>query len=259
MLEREVIFSIIIGCLVVAILFILLLGFLLYYLRNKNRFIREKEELKNKYQLELTRVELEIQEETLKQIGFELHDNIGQLVTIAKIQSQSLLKQYEDQRFPNLFEVISKALEEIRRLSKSLDPGALAKYPLIELLTKDTERINQMNIIEVDLKETGKRFEIDQQRKIILYRVIQEVITNALKHAQCSKILIQLDYRDQELIIRIEDNGKGFEVALNESKSDGGIGLKHIHGRIQLINGNIELTSSPEKGTFYKITCPATP
>ncbi|MBK8956134.1 MAG: hypothetical protein IPM34_11345 [Saprospiraceae bacterium] len=255
MLEREVIFSIIIGCLVVAILFILLLGFLIYYLRNKNKFIREKEEMKNKYQLELKKAELEIQEETLKQIGFELHDNIGQLVTIAKIQTQSLLKKIQDPHLPNLFEVISKALEEIRRLSKSLDPEALNKFSLMELLAKDRDRINQLDFLEMTLTESGKPFEIDLQRKTILYRVIQEVITNTLKHAQCSSMWIHVHYLPDLLKIEVGDNGKGFDTS--QSSHESGLGLKHIVGRIQLINGNIELTSSPDRGTSYRISCPA--
>lgn len=256
MLEKEVVFSIIIGCLVVALLFILLLVFLVYYSRNKNRFIREKIALQNKYQLELTRAEMEIQEETLRQLGYELHDNIGQLITLAKIQTQALYKSHPDPKLYQTQEVISKALEEVRRLSKTLDSEALSRFSLLELLRRDQIRINQMEVVQFELTATGEGPDPAHQVKIILYRVIQEMITNAMKHAQCSQIKVQLDWSMPELIVTVGDNGRGF-VPQGQSTGDAtGVGLSHIRNRIGMINGHIQLTSSPETGTQYVIRCP---
>lgn len=254
MLEREVIFGIIIGSLVVAFLLILLLVFLLYYFKNKNRFLREREEMKNKYQLELAKSAQEIQVETLKQLGYELHDNIGQLVTIAKIQAQSLKKQLEHPKLPDLLDVISKALEEIRRLSKSLDPDVLMKRSLSEILSQDAERIRQMGQIQFHLIESGIPFELENQRKIILYRIIQEIITNALKHAKCNTLELRLDYHPSSLGIEIQDDGVGFDP--QQLTGDQGVGLRHIQDRIRLINGEIDLSSSPGNGTVYRFHLP---
>ncbi len=251
MLEKEVIFGIITGSLVVAFLLILLLFFLLYYFKNKNRFLREKEEMKNKFQLEIAHSAKEIQEETIKQLGYELHDNIGQLVTIAKIQAQSLKKQVDHPKLPELVEAISKALDEVRRLSKSLDPEVLRKNPLRDILKKDADRIRQLGSIEFLFNESGEPYELEDQRKIILYRVLQEMTTNALKHAKCSTIILTMDYQPDRINIEWKDNGIGFDP--EKLNSEQGIGLHHIGERIKLINGKMLLTSSPGNGTVYSI------
>ena len=256
MREQEVIFSIVVGGFVVAVLFVLLLLFLLYYVRNKNRYIREREELRSKYQIELARVELEIQEETLRQVGLELHDNIGQLVTLAKIQTQSLAKVVSDTRLPALQEVISKALEEVRRLSKSLNQENLARSTLAELIGKDCERVNQLEVVRMNLLERGTPTDPGQQRKIILYRIVQELVTNALKHAQCSQIDVEIEYFKDALAVSVGDDGIGFDAATASDSPKAGVGLLHIRGRLQLINGTIELSSGRQKGAAFYMRCP---
>lgn len=257
MLEKEIIFSIVVGGLVVAILFILLLSFLLYYIKNKNKFIREREELHSRFRIELAKAELEIQEQTLKHIGYELHDNIGQLVTLAKIQTQGLIKNEDHQGFQLVHDSISKALEEIRRLSKSLDVDFLNEYGLSELIQRECDQINQLEVFRMEYEIIGNPYEIDDQKKIIIYRVIQELLSNAVKHSQCSLIRILCRFLPGELEITISDNGVGFETELFTSQENFGLGLKHIRDRIQLINGKIELTSSPDYGTTYKLKCPS--
>lgn len=256
MFEKEIIFSIVFGGLVVALLFILLLSFLLYYIKNKNKFIRERDELQSRFRIELAKAELEIQEETLKHIAYELHDNIGQLVTLAKIQTQSLIKNDDNQGIQIVHDSISKALEEIRRLSKSLDVDFLNDYGLTELILKECDHINQLEVFRMEYETIGIPYEIESQKKIILYRVIQELLSNAVKHSKCNLIKVACSFLPGELEIIISDNGIGFDAELFTTQENFGLGLRHIRERIQLINGRMELTSSPVKGTTYKLNCP---
>ena len=153
-------------------------------------------------------------------------------------------------------EVISKSLEEIRRLSKTLDPEALSRFSLMELLRRDQIRINQLELVRFELFEEGEGPEPGHQEKIILYRVIQEMITNAIKHAQCTRIEVHVKWSGPELIVSVSDNGKG--LSENREKQDGstGVGLSHIRNRVHMINGHIELTSAPDLGTQYTMRCP---
>ena len=132
---KELIWSLAIVVLVFLFLTIWLLFFVFYYQRKKRIFIEEQQRMEANYKIELTRVEQEIQEETIKQIGHELHDNIGQLVTVAKIHIQNLMKSNNDTQLGEIHGVVSKALEELRSLSKSLDTSPIEKLTLEEFRT----------------------------------------------------------------------------------------------------------------------------
>ena len=115
-MPKEVTFGITIIVLVFLFLIVWLFYFLIYYQRKKKNFIENQQKMEANYKIELTRVQQEIQEETIKQIGHELHDNIGQLVTVAKIHLQNLMKTSSENQLGEIYGVVSKALEELRRL-----------------------------------------------------------------------------------------------------------------------------------------------
>jgi signal transduction histidine kinase len=253
---QELTYGIAIAVLVFFFLCVWLLYFLLYYQRKKRDFIENKQRMEANYKMELTRVEQEIQEETIKQIGYELHDNIGQLVTVAKIHLQNILKDGEEPRLKEIHIVVSKALEELRRLSKSLDTSSVEKMSLEELLTKDQTRINQLGHINFQFKQEGDLVEIDSKKKIILYRMMQEIVTNALKHAKCDEINVNIHYGPEQFIFIVADNGRGFNIDVMNSTEHNGSGLIHLKSRANLLGGQLILNSSRETGTKYEIICP---
>ena len=248
----EVKFGIAIVVLVFLFLIIWLLYFLIYYQRKKKDFIEDQHRMEANYKIELTRVQQEIQEETIKQIGYELHDNIGQLVTVAKIHLQNLMKTNVESELGEIHTVVSKALEELRRLSKSLDTSSIEKLSLEELLEKDQTRINQLGHVQFIFETDGQPVEIDSKKKIILYRMIQEIVTNALKHAKCDIIKVHIDYGTHQFKYIITDNGSGFDTSLESN----GSGLQHLKSRATLLGSQLVLNSSRETGTRYEIICP---
>ncbi len=255
-MPEEVKFGIAIIILVFLFLILWLLFFLVYYQKRKRNFIEDQQKMEANYKIELTRVQQEIQEETIKQVGYELHDNIGQLVTVAKIHLQNLMKTNSESQLQEIHTVVSKALEELRRLSKSLDTGPIEHLPLEELLEKDIARINKLGHIECNLNIQGQTVSIDNKKKIIIYRMIQEIITNALKHANCDLIDIQINYETHLIKFIVSDNGKGFNVKDTQSDAQNGSGLRHLKSRVNLVGGHLFLNSSPETGTRFEIICP---
>lgn len=255
-MPREVIFGIAIVILVFLFLCIWLLFFLLYYQKRKRNYIQDQQKMEANYKIELNRVQHEIQEETIKQIGYELHDNIGQLVTVAKIHLQNLIKTNEESQLVEIHKVVSKSLEELRRLSKSLDGSPVEQMSLEELLEKDKARINKLGHVQFRIETKGEPIEIDGKKKIILYRMMQEIITNALKHAKCDIIQVRITYGDQQFKYYISDNGTGFDPLMIDSNETSGTGLLHLKNRAHLLGGQLVLNSTKETGTSYEIICP---
>lgn len=255
-MPQEVIFGIAVIVLVFFFLIIWLLYFLVFYQKKKRKFIEEQERREANYRIEITRVQQEIQEETIKQVGHELHDNIGQLVTLAKIHLQNLMKTNTENQLVEIHSVVSRALEELRGLSKSLDASAVEKMKIEELLEKDQARINKIGHIHFEFESRGERFEIDSKKKIILYRMIQEMVTNALKHSKCETLKVLIEYGEENIIFTIADNGNGFDTSIMEKDESKGSGLRHLKNRVTLLGGQLTLESSPQTGTVYKIVCP---
>jgi len=255
-MSKELTFGIAIIFLVFLFLCIWLLVFLIYYQRKKKNYIEDKIRREENYKLELTRVQQEIQEETIRQIGYELHDNIGQLVTVAKIHLQNLMKTGFETQLGEIHTVVAKALDELRRLSKSLDGSAIENMSLEQLLEKDQARINQLGHVHLTFETRGEPVEIDSKKKIILYRMIQEIITNALKHAKCDEIKVEIEYGSGEMNYIVADNGEGFDVSVMNNSETNGSGLRHLKNRANLLGGQLTLTSSEQTGTRYEIKCP---
>jgi two-component system, NarL family, sensor kinase len=246
-MPEEVKFGITIAVLVFLFLITWLLFFLVQYQKKKRTFQEDQQKMEATYKVELTRVQ---------QVGYELHDNIGQLVTLAKIQIQNLLKTDSRAQLQETYNVVSKALEELRSLSKSLDTGTIEHFSIEELLQRDIERINKLGHIHCNFNTIGTITSIDGKKKIIIYRMIQEIITNALKHANCDVIDIRIIYDSGQVKFIISDNGKGFKTTFTDSKNTNGSGLKHLKNRVNLVGGHLLLNSSPGNGTRYEIVCP---
>ncbi|WP_075344018.1 sensor histidine kinase [Tenacibaculum agarivorans] len=239
--EVLIISTIIIGLIVV---FLVLL--FTVFQRRKNQLLREKSEEKKRYERELAETQIEIREETLRNISWELHDNIGQLLTLAKIQ----LQQASPENLDDISETITKSLTEIRTLSKLINPEFIKNVTLKEALQLEVERFNRLQFIEASLAIQGEEKEINQKHGTILFRILQEFFSNTIKHAKGSKLEVILNFTDEILTITAKDNGIGFTMSEVAKK---GIGLHNMKTRAQLINATINLESKPSYGTELNI------
>jgi two-component system NarL family sensor kinase len=213
--------------------------------RRKNDLLKDQEKEREQFEKEIAETQIEIREETLRNISWELHDNIGQLLTLAKIQLQSATKQ----NIKEVSETISKGLSEVRALSKLINPEAIHNINLKEAVQLEIDRFNRLNFIDSSLILLGDEKEIDKKHSIIIFRILQEFFSNTIKHSRATTLKVSLDYQNDELIIIVKDNGVGF---LSEVKKEG-IGLSNIKNRAILICAEAIFSSEKDKGTTLKI------
>lgn len=209
----------------------------------KNKLIQQQTEEKKKFETELAESQIEIREETLRNISWELHDNIGQLVTLAKIQLQN--SQNEPDKINESVTILGDALRELRALSKSINPESLKNMSLLEAVNNEIERFDRMNFIKSEFEITGNPFEIPQKEEIIIFRILQEFFANTIRHSRATELTVNIIYKNNELKIQTKDNGTGFDY-----KDDfKGIGLRNMKTRAQLIGAKLTLNSAKDKGT----------
>jgi two-component system NarL family sensor kinase len=214
--------------------------------KRKNFLLREQEENKKRFEREIAETQIEIREETLRNISWELHDNIGQLLTLAKIQLQTATKE----NINEVSDTISKGLKEVRALSKLINPEVIKNIELKEAIQLEIDRFNRLNFIKSSLIVKGVAQKIDKKATIIIFRILQEFFSNTIKHSKASHLEVVLNFEDNKLIIIAKDNGIGFLKTATNSK---GIGLLNIRKRAELIGAFAVFTSSKSKGTCLTI------
>lgn len=235
-------------------LFLLLLvaaGILLFriYLRRKNRLLLEKERMSIQFEQTLLRSKLEIQEQTFNHISKEIHDNIGQVLSLARISVNSLQAPDQENRLERIDDLLEKAITDLRNLSHSLDSEVIRSagwFKAAERLLSDLEKTGQYTVA---LNAPPSLPPLGADKSIILFRMIQEIINNIIKHAQASSINLSAETRDKLLQIRIVDNGRGFDM----EKARKGAGLQNLHSRSNMIGGQLQITSEPDNGTVVTI------
>jgi len=244
--------TLIIVLVAVAILLLLLIVVAILFsvfMKRKNTLVQEQLEAQKRFEQEIAETQIEIREETLRNISWELHDNIGQLLTLAKIQTQnSGGSQVELDEAAN---TIGKGLTEIRTLSKLINPEALKNMSLTEALNLELERFNRMAYLQPSLEVSGKPIVIDKKIETIIFRVLQEFFTNTIKHSKASHLDVTVTYLDDELLITAKDNGVGFDYDFAKAKN--GIGLTNIESRANLIGATIVYHSAKGEGTQLKL------
>ncbi len=244
--EKEVIILLAIGIPILLVVTVIIL-FSVFSTR-KNKLLFEQATEKENFNKELTKTQIEIREETLRHISWELHDNIGQLMTLAKIQVQMLGEKPEN--LDEASETIGTAINELRSLSKMINPEALNKMSLPDALTLEIERFNRLKFIKSTIKISGIPINFDTQREIIIFRILQEFFSNTIKHSKAKNLDVILKYSDDNLIIKAIDDGVGF----NSKTPKAGIGLTNMTNRAKLINATLVITSENIAGTQLCLT-----
>lgn len=243
--ERSKIILIVASLIVVlGVIFIVLL--FTVFQRRKNKLLQEQEDTKKRFEREIAETQIEIREETLRNISWELHDNIGQVLTLAKIQLQNATKE----NINEVSETISKGLNEVRALSKLINPEAIKNIKLRDAIQLEIDRFNRLNFIDSSLDVIGNEQKLDKKVSIIIFRILQEFFSNTIKHSKASTLKVILNYTDEDLFISASDNGIGFLSTENLSK---GIGLENIKNRAKLIGAEAKFSSEKGKGTILSI------
>jgi hypothetical protein len=228
-----------------------------HYRKKQRKNYLEKEELKAAFQRELLRSQLEIQEETFNHISQEIHDNVGQILSLAKVQI-NIMNETSDLNHEMLNEVkenVGKALSDLRDIARSLNSEHIRSVSILKSVTMEAERINKSGVGSMLIHIDGEERMINVQKKLILFRIIQESIQNCIKHATASQINISFFYTPAELMVQIADNGRGFDID-GEVQKGNGIGLMNIKKRAVLAGGSSSIESRINAGTTIQISMP---
>tara|TARA_R110002073_G_scaffold40547_5_gene115342 strand:+ start:496469 stop:497251 length:783 start_codon:yes stop_codon:yes gene_type:complete len=246
---------ILITTLTVLLLIVVIIIIFSIFQKRKIAFLQEQKEAKQRFDDEIVKSQLETQEQTLQNISWELHDNVGQLLSVAKMQLNILQPSLlENQKgiVNETGEIISKSLQEIRTLSKLLNPEVVKNIGLEKSIELELQRFNRLNFLKATIEIIGTPIEINQKDEIILFRILQEFLSNTVKHSKTTRLEVILTYTSEKLTIKAEDFGVGFD----EEKIQKGSGLINMKSRAKLINTDFSLISEKDKGVSLTLAYP---
>ena len=159
----------------------------------------------------------------------------------------------EDEKIDSISEIINQSLTELRALSKSLTDDTINSKNIIDLIQQEVDKINELKKCVANFTYNEKNIKLDYQVKSVLYRIIQEFIQNSLKHSGCKNIMINLESNHNQVKLKVEDDGIGFDINRIRSK---GIGLKNMKKRAKIIHADFKIESRINKGTQLIISIP---
>lgn len=236
---------------------ILFLSALLYRNYQKRKKQREEDARLMQEKDERNRAIIEAEEKERLRIARELHDGIAQTMTAARMQLEHFSEQAPE-LFQNSaalqtsFQLIQEAAQEVRSVSHSMIPNALLKSGLLAAVRDFINRTSSHQL-RINLVTHGLQERLPQNMEHVIFRVLQELVNNILKHAQANEVTIQLLREGEEFTMMVEDNGLGFDVA---TVMDKGIGLKNIESRVSYLHGQVHFDSRPGRGTTVIIEIP---
>jgi signal transduction histidine kinase len=232
--------------------------FLLVYSLNQRsrRYQFQLAELEKEKKLLATQQLLRGQEEERNRFAQDLHDGLGGMLSGVKLQlgamkGNLILSEDQARSFNSALGKLDESITEMRRVAHNMMPEALLKFGLNQALTDYCEGMQESTGIAFNYEFHGLTERLDSSVEIIVYRIVQELVNNAVKHAQASEIFVQVMNIERHLTITIEDNGKGFDP----TNVKGGSGLKNIQSRVEYLKGKLDLRQRPGGGTSFHMEC----
>jgi len=260
--NQQIYFVIFTGTLLAFLLIAFILGMIFFYQRKRQKQERELIRLKEEYEQEVLRSQLEIQETTMKTIAQELHDNIGQSLSVIKLWMsmapiEATHEAYEGVQTSK--EMLHKVIRDMADLTKSLHTDRISDIGLSEAINFDLATIRRTGLIKVHFKTDGEEFHFPDQKAIFIFRMYQEMMNNILKHSKAAHVNVSLVYSGNDtFVLKIQDDGVGFDLQQKKESTSGssGLGLKSMRNRAKMIGADLLIQSEPGNGTAVTVTVP---
>ncbi len=257
--NQEILFIIAIGILIALLLVGFIITMLFFYQRRQNRQEKEIAALTEQYQKELLASQLEMQDSTMKQIGVELHDNIKQQLVVVTTSLRYLPLDVSSDIYSTIKEIreeINGIINDIGMLSHSLHSDRVAQVGLLDSIDQEIYKFSRIKNIELKYNCQVRYNYYDGQVSTFIFRMFQEFLQNILKHAKATEVNIDIfDNENNEFVIRVKDNGVGFNTS-NRQKLSSGLGLNNIYNRAKLIGATINIESLLGNGTTVSLLLP---
>jgi two-component system, NarL family, sensor kinase len=253
----EVTYVIILGITIIILLIVFLVYVWLQYFKRNTKYITNMKTLEHQMEQALLQTQIEIQEQTLKTISQEIHDNIGQVLSLAKLNLNTLPNS-EDPKIQDTKNLVSKAINDLRNLSHSMHGDIITALGLHQSIINELKIIENTGQFAPVLTVTGTIYKLNTQKEMVLFRLVQEALHNIVKHSGAKNITVALQYMPDVFVLTVEDNGKGFDLTpFNEADNTTGMGIRNMHNRANLIGANFKMSSTVGSGTVIIIELPA--
>ena len=224
------------------------------YRARKKEYLNELQIKNEIHEKELLTMQIEIQKDTMQQIGRELHDNIGQKLTLVSLYAQQFLHENKtdgNEQISQISQITNESLQDLRNLSRTLTDDNIHLKNIISLIENEVQKIQSLNKCKISFKNNFSGEDLSFSDKNVLLRIVQEFLQNSIKHSNCSEILIKLESAENLLWkLTLKDNGKGFSEDLIKSN---GIGLSNMKKRAEMINADFSLKSKENEGTTLTV------
>ena len=241
---------------VALLLSVMVILFFITFQKRKHKILQEKFEQQKRFDEEISKTQTEIQEQTLKHVGWELHDNVGQLLAYASMQLKTLSGKIPAElqsKVDETSDIVKDSLKEVRALSKSLNNEVILDLGLEDAIANELNRLERMKFSSATMTTNRASQSIENKKhEIVLFRILQEFFSNAVKYAEAEAITVDLNYLKDALIITAKDNGIGFDM----SSTKNGSGLINMKSRAELIGANFNLESQIDQGVTLTLNYP---
>jgi two-component system, NarL family, sensor kinase len=252
--EDQIFILFILGTLLLTIFTISLGAFLVVHKRRQHKNKLEKQQLET----ELIKTRLEEQEKSLKLLSEEIHDNVVQVLGLSKMYLHNVsrfLQEEEGSKFlGEARDLLSKAITELRDISHSINSDLLYETGLAASMERELNYLQDTTTLRCTLDIEGKPFLLEKEKNLLIFRMVQESIQNAVKHSGATSLSLFMKYSEELLEIIVEDNGSGFDLASARERNT--LGLRNIHNRTQILRGNLHINSEINKGTKVHLKVP---
>lgn len=244
---------------VVGSLFVFLFGFfsllvILNYVRRRRKLLIKNQMREAQFQQELLQAQLEMQEHTFKTISQEIHDNVGQILSLAKVNLNILTFQLPGNEILEAIKtLVTEAISELRNLSAGYYADRLVEEGLLIAIQHQLNQLMKTGLYTTSFHSEIDRLEIDKNKIIFLYRMIQEVLNNIVKHSGADHVQVDILQKPDGIHILLQDNGKGFIDTSADFKP--GIGLSSIRQRAAMIGAKADISSKVGEGTIVHLVC----
>ena len=239
--------------LALAVIFIFLFGLILFVslmtlAKRKKKMFLQQQLMESRFREELLRSVLEMQEHTFQSLSREIHDNVGQLLSLAKLNLNILsLEQVHNDKLQAIKELVTNAITELRYLGSAYYADSIIDLGLVPAISYQVEQIQRTGLFTVSYDSTVDHIATSKSTRLLLYRVVQEAFNNIIRHSSATVIQVRLTEEPDGLHISIRDNGKGFSRSSPDHHQ--GIGLKSMEQRAAMAGATLEIKSEKEKGT----------
>ncbi|MEO8173363.1 MAG: ATP-binding protein [Sediminibacterium sp.] len=250
--NQDIVVAILIGS-----LFILLFGFaafmiMLSYFKRKRKLLLEREIQEVYFKHTLLEAQIEMQEHTFRIVSQEIHDNVGQILSLAKLNLNIItIDQKGNESFLRIKDLVTNAIAELRDLGRGYYAERLVEEGLVSAIHHQLDQLNKTGLFSTSFQSEIESLPVEKNRLIFLYRIVQEVLNNIIKHSGANRVSITISQNEGNVYLTIEDNGRGF--VRHSSGFKPGIGLSSIEERASMIGATADIKSTPGTGTIVTL------